>query len=120
MQNNVTKFIEWKENNLPIKVKISLGRTRAEAGTLVSDGETIVLEFKLRVKVIDLVNNQTFGMWFEARLKDRFEVGLGQRRSENGDFLFLMTNNESIFVTLTKNYLILLSQNGNRSEAVKR
>jgi len=48
-------------------------------------------------------------MKLEASLEDRLEVSLGQRGGKNGNFLFLTTDDESVFLALTKNYLVLFA-----------
>jgi len=52
----VAKFVRWEEDNLPIEIKITPGRTRTKTGALIADGEAVVFEIKSVGKAIDLLN----------------------------------------------------------------
>jgi len=53
----VAKFIRWKEDDLPIEIKISLRRAGTETGTLVADSDMLVFELEAGAKVVDLVDD---------------------------------------------------------------
>jgi hypothetical protein len=47
VEEDVTKKIEWEENDLPIEIKVAPGRTRTETGGLVFDRNFLVVKTKL-------------------------------------------------------------------------